>query len=76
MNSPVRDAHGHIRWRIRVAADEMTCTACGETAVWSGDAHGHRRVYCLRCHEDGEAVDTGGLVPTLSYLRAGEWETT
>lgn len=43
---------------VRVAPGEKTCTVCGETITAAA---------CPRC-DDG-----GALVPTVSYLRDGEW---
>ena len=69
---PVRDVHGHVVWRVKLAsAREMTCTVCGETTVDE---------YCIRCAAEAEANDryavrkAGTLVPTLSYLKPGEYE--
>lgn len=58
-------------WRlVRVAPDERTCLACGDT--FCGE-------YCTRC---GARDEQGGApravqppsVPTLRYLRDGEYE--
>lgn len=69
MREPVRDWEGNVVWRVRVAPGELTCTGCGET---TSD-------YCPRCggqDEDGKTMtDAPKLVPTLSYLREGEWES-
>lgn len=62
--------------RIRVGLGEMTCLMCGETTVDG---------FCYRCN-DGEAEERYNhkrkgheqaltrLVPTVSYLREGEYE--
>lgn len=69
---PVRDCHGHVVWRVKLASpQEMTCTVCGETTV---DA------YCIRCAAEADTnhryavrkADT--LVPTTSYLYEDEYE--
>lgn len=64
---PVRDAHGHAVWSVRVGNGEMTCTVCGEVVI-------SRR--CPRCHiddeEEGEPNESS-LVPTVSYLREDEF---
>lgn len=75
MDEPVRDVHGHVVWRVRVAPDEMTCCECGESypAVWGG---------CPRCSDGDGGRDEQGhpqmrrtrSVPTVSYLRADEFE--
>lgn len=71
--SPVRDVHGHVVWRVKVTSErEQTCTVCGETTTDD---------YCIRCNaEQGinqqrTTVKAGKLVPTLSYLKQGEYET-
>ena len=69
-------ASGSGSTRIRVAPDEVTCRVCGETfpGSWSG---------CPRCaNEGGNDHNEMGwrtykkvpTIPTLSYLRDGEWE--
>ena len=67
--TPVRDAEGQVRWRVRVGPGELTCTACGETfpAGWNG---------CPRCNETPHRhlTQTTRIVPTVSYLQEGEWE--
>lgn len=69
---PVRDLFGARVWRVRVASRaERTCLDCGETTT---DA------VCPRCCAEKEisALSTSQvgrrLAPTLSYLRAGEYE--
>lgn len=62
---PVRDMNGHTIWRVRVAANELTCTRCGETTA---------DLYCLRRDEDDHADGDYTLVPTMSYLHAEEVE--
>lgn len=70
---PVRDVHGHVVWRVRIASErERTCLDCGETTV---------EEHCLRCVAEAEAnplerAHKAGrrLVPTLSYLKPGEYE--
>ena len=69
---PVRDVHGSVVWRVRITSpQEMTCTVCGETTVAE---------YCIRCAAEAEANHryavrkAGTLVPTLSYLKPGEYE--
>lgn len=69
---PVIDCEGQPKWRIAVAgADEVTCQECGETFPkrWSG---------CPRCNQDGDGLvikmRQTKTVPTLSYLRPGEYE--
>ena len=74
---PVRDCEGHIVWHVRVTPDELTCLDCGEVAI---------RGHCVRCavdepdEGDEDAPDPTPrtmrpqrLVPTVSYLREGEW---
>ena len=63
---PVRDCEGHVVWRVRVAPGEKTCLACGEVAI-------NNR--CVRCSltDDGQVADATPLMPTVSYLREGEW---
>ena len=56
--------------RIRVGRGEMTCTRCGETTALG---------YCVRCNEDthgggNKAKLAAQLVPTVSYLKDGEYE--
>ena len=56
--------------RVRVnGGRELTCTECGETTTES---------YCVRCGRptrDGGIIATRTrMVPTLSYLKAGEYE--
>jgi len=67
----VRDLHGHVVWRVRVAPGEMTCLDCGETTS-------ARDSYCVRCAADDQQQQNSGgagrLVPTLAYLRDGEYE--
>lgn len=80
---PVRDCEGHIVWRVRVTANEMTCLDCGEIATHSHDSVGNPLTYCPRCTTDEELDGEGRLavrlrsaarmVPTVSYLREGEW---
>ena len=73
MLPPTRDLHGHVVWRVKVGGKrEQTCLDCGETTI--GD-------YCLRCVADADVtankqtVKVGRrLVPTLSYLKPGEYE--
>ncbi len=76
MDEPVRDVHGHVVWRVKVAPDEMTCCECGDTypAAWGG---------CVRCsmNDQADRNDDGHRrlkrtrsVPTVSYLRADEFE--
>lgn len=71
---PVRDLHGNKVWRIKVASErERTCLDCGETTV---------EEYCLRCVAEAETNQRHNLtsqvgrrlVPTLSYLKPGEYE--
>ena len=78
---PVRDCEGHVVWRVRVTANEMTCLDCGEIATHSHDSVGNPLTYCPRCTTDEELdgeerLDlrrNARLVPTMSYLREGEW---
>jgi hypothetical protein len=52
---------------VKVAGNERTCLGCGDTFT----------DYCLRCGftEDGKRRKTSvPAVPTLSYLRDGEYE--
>ncbi len=58
--------------RIRVGRGEMTCTRCGETT---------NQAYCVRCGDDTAKAGytktvrgMGQLVPTVSYLKDGEYE--
>lgn len=68
---PPRDVDGRPVWRVRVAgAGELTCLDCGETTTED---------YCPRCadlvHFDYRiAKQAARLVPTLQYLREGEYE--
>jgi len=65
---PVRDLDGLAVWRVRVASqDEMTCTQCGETTDTGR---------CYRCGadlDDFDGIETP-MVPTLSYLKPGEYD--
>jgi hypothetical protein len=68
----VLDTNGNIVWRVRVAKNEMTCLDCGETTT---------RGFCTRCVVEDDEMGASGhsklgrnLVPTLSYLREGEYE--
>jgi hypothetical protein len=57
--------------RLRIAPDERTCLVCGETAVrWAlHEEHWTAKPWhCPRCE------DLGVLVPTVSFLRDGEYE--
>lgn len=61
--------NGHTVWRVRVSPGERTCCECGET--FPDDA------MCPRCglNDDGSRrVPPQPSVPTLSYLREGEYE--
>lgn len=56
--------------RVRVGhREEQTCTACGETTTTG---------YCIRCGRVTKIGDIiagdSQLVPTLSYLNAGEYQ--
>lgn len=61
--------------RVRVTPDELTCRECGETfpAAWHG---------CPRCTGDEPDRSSGHgsryrrtpTVPTLAYLREGEYD--
>lgn len=66
--APVRDLDGLAVWRVRVASqDEMTCTQCGETTDTGR---------CYRCGadlDDFDGIETP-MVPTLSYLKPGEYD--
>ena len=68
---PVRDCHGHVIWRIKVAPGEKTCLECGETTTDD---------YCLRCSAEADVnqryqkIKAGRLVPTMSYLKPEEIE--
>lgn len=69
MIGPVHDMHDHVVWRVRVLPDEMTCLGCGETFVAGR--------YCVNCsvNEDGtRRRNPPPAVPTVSYLREGEYE--
>ena len=66
----------YIAARVKVARNEMTCTVCGEVT---------NQAYCMRCNEEigvmGKkhaqvAAKRGRMVPTVSYLRDGEYEVT
>ena len=67
---PVVGVEGDTKWRVIVAGrDEVTCLDCGETYPrrWQG---------CPRCNEDAQngLMRKTRTVPTLSYLRPGEYE--
>lgn len=63
---PVVRMDGSRLWRIIVSTNEMTCVRCGEVFPASWD-------YCPRCV--GKAIPGKiRFVPTLSYLRDGEYE--
>lgn len=63
---PVRDQAGYRVWRVKVGPGERTCTRCGETCTGS---------YCERCSDlVGMALARQALVPTLDYLRPGEYD--
>ncbi len=67
---PVIGVEGDTKWRVTVAGvDEVTCLDCGETYPkrWRG---------CPRCNEDATShyMKATKTVPTLSYLRPGEYE--
>ncbi len=64
----------YVAPRIRVGKEELTCTVCGETSAWG---------YCVRCNEEvgvmgnkhaQVAANRGRMVPTVSYLKDGEYE--
>lgn len=74
MPHPVRDYNGHIIHRVRVALNEMTCTGCGEVAMISDVAHLPRCPHCGSDENGGQRADAPPLIPTLAYLRPGEWE--
>jgi hypothetical protein len=57
----------HEPVRLRIAANERTCLVCGETAMAS-NWHEAADWHCPRCE------DRGVLVPTVSYLKQGEYE--
>ena len=61
---PVRDHEGRPVRFVRVNRNEQTCLDCGETT-----AEG----YCQVCSDFSEGVIAKHLVPTLSYLRDGEY---
>lgn len=64
----MRDLHGRVRWRVRVTRGEMTCLHCGEVAD---------KQRCPRCSldEQGRAnASRTRLIPTVGYLREGEYE--
>ena len=69
----VRDVHGAVVWRLRVARDELTCRMCGETFPKSWRC-------CPRCSGDEDGEDGRGMqrrtvaVETTSYLKEGEFE--
>ena len=70
-SQPPRDVDGRPVWRVRVASrNERTCLDCGETTT---------EAYCPRCAGDKDighlqATKSARLVPTLQYLREGEYE--
>ncbi len=64
---PVRSVDGVRVWRVKVAPGEKTCTRCGETTAES---------YCPRCAEQMHWTKARNLVPTVTYLRAGEYEVS
>lgn len=54
---------------MKVSRGELTCTCCGETF--------HERGICPRCGltDKGERrTELPPSVPTVTYLREGEWE--
>lgn len=68
---PVRDVHGHVVWRVKLASErERTCLDCGETTL---------EAYCVRCADERElshqkALKAARLVRTVDYLRPEEYE--
>lgn len=66
---PVLSWDGRRIWRVQVAHGEMTCTSCGDVFRAGG--------YCTRCAtfaRGNRSMEAPEAVPTLSYLRDGEWE--
>ena len=66
---PVVDHLGFTVWRIRVAPGERTCLACGETFT-----EGDRCPICCTDEQGNARKVQPPSVPTISYLREGEWE--
>ena len=75
----VQDWEGRVVRYVRVQRGEMTCTKCGEVTT---------EFFCRRCNAEGldedepavpgtfgnvRASSSAGLVPTVSYLREGEY---
>jgi hypothetical protein len=62
-----RDHTGRVTRLLKVAQGEQTCTGCGEIAIDG---------FCPRCglFDDGtRRKEPPPLVPTISYLRDGEY---
>ena len=78
--APPRDADGHPIWRVRVTMGERTCQSCGATFTPFHDDLGRLIGACPIC--TASAADEDGTrrqrkqpsVPTVDYLRAGEYE--
>jgi hypothetical protein len=67
---------GRVTRRVRVTAGELTCTGCGEIAIGYRPHGARARTVCFHCgiDDDGNALaDPPPLVPTISYLRDGEY---
>jgi predicted amidophosphoribosyltransferase len=60
----VRSIDGRVVWRVRVQRGETTCRTCYETVPAGEDV-------CWRC---GTRISPATVTPTLSYLKAGEYE--
>ncbi len=63
-STPVRNLDGLAVWRVKVGRGELTCTLCGETIASTENV-------CWRC---GKVLARVSAVPTLNYLKEGEYE--
>lgn len=79
---PPRNADGLPIWRVSVsAATERTCRSCGEVFTPRRDTMGRQIGACPICgdsfldeHGERRATQQQPSVPTISYLRPGEYQ--
>lgn len=67
---PVLDADGREWGPVRVLPNERTCISCGETVLANETG-------CTRCEDlqyKKRPTVSDQLVPTISYLRPGEYQ--